>query len=82
MPFNVTGHPAITVRTGLSKNGLPLSGQFVGPLFLDSQVLGVAAAYERSTGPRNGLRCVECVGKRGPTRSTPTTNIALLHLAR
>lgn len=49
MPFNVTGHPAITVRTGLSKDGLPLSAQLVGPLFHDSQVLRAAAAYERST---------------------------------
>ena len=30
MPFNVTGHPALAMMSGLSRDGLPLSVQFVG----------------------------------------------------
>jgi aspartyl-tRNA(Asn)/glutamyl-tRNA(Gln) amidotransferase subunit A len=48
LPFNVTGHPAIAMRSGLSSAGLPLSVQFVGRYFEDSIVLRVAAAYERA----------------------------------
>ncbi len=48
-PFNVTGHPALAMMSGLSSNGLPLSVQFVGRYFDDATVLRVAAAYERAT---------------------------------
>jgi len=48
-PFNVTGHPALAMMAGLSRNGLPLSVQFVGRYFEDATVLRVAAAYERGT---------------------------------
>ncbi|WP_158745750.1 amidase [Acidisphaera sp. L21] len=46
-PFNVTGHPAVAMMSGLSPAGLPTSVQFVGPAFADGLVLRVAAAYER-----------------------------------
>ena len=48
-PFNVTGHPALALMAGLSRDGLPLSVQFIGRYFEDSTVLRVAAAYERAT---------------------------------
>lgn len=48
-PFNVTGHPALAMMSGLSDLGLPLSVQFVGRYFEDATVLRVAAAYERGT---------------------------------
>ncbi len=48
-PFNVTGHPALAMMSGLSRNGLPVSAQFVGRYFDDATVLRVAAAYERAT---------------------------------
>jgi aspartyl-tRNA(Asn)/glutamyl-tRNA(Gln) amidotransferase subunit A len=48
-PFNVTGHPALAMMSGLSSDGLPLSVQFVGRYFDDATVLRVAAAYERAT---------------------------------
>jgi aspartyl-tRNA(Asn)/glutamyl-tRNA(Gln) amidotransferase subunit A len=48
-PFNVTGHPALAMMAGLSRNGLPVSVQFVGRYFDDATVLRVAAAYERGT---------------------------------
>ncbi len=49
-PFNVTGHPALAMMSGLAGNGLPLSVQFVGRYFDDATVLRVAAAYERAAG--------------------------------
>jgi aspartyl-tRNA(Asn)/glutamyl-tRNA(Gln) amidotransferase subunit A len=49
-PFNVTGHPALAMMSGLSRSGLPVSVQFVGRYFEDATVLRVAAAYERATG--------------------------------
>jgi aspartyl-tRNA(Asn)/glutamyl-tRNA(Gln) amidotransferase subunit A len=48
-PFNVTGHPALAMMSGLSAAGLPLSVQFAGRYFDDATVLRVAAAYERVT---------------------------------
>jgi aspartyl-tRNA(Asn)/glutamyl-tRNA(Gln) amidotransferase subunit A len=48
-PFNVTGHPALAMMSGLSQAGLPVSVQFVGRYFDEATVLRVAAAYERAT---------------------------------
>ena len=48
-PFNVTGHPALAMMSGLSRNGLPMSVQFVGRYFEDATVLRVASAYEKAT---------------------------------
>ena len=49
-PFNVTGHPALAMMSGLSGTGLPVSVQFVGRYFEDATVLRVAAAYEKAAG--------------------------------
>ncbi len=49
-PFNVTGHPALAMMSGLSHSGLPVSVQFVGRYFEDATVLRVAAAYEKAAG--------------------------------
>lgn len=46
-PFNVTGHPAISVMCGLH-NGLPLGMQLVGPAFGEALVYRAAAGYERA----------------------------------
>ncbi|MGE0716856.1 MAG: amidase family protein, partial [Alphaproteobacteria bacterium] len=48
-PFNLTGHPAMAVRTGFSTDGLPLSMQIVGRRFDEATVLRVADAHERMT---------------------------------
>ncbi|MDR3537964.1 MAG: amidase [Acetobacteraceae bacterium] len=48
LPFNVTGHPALAMRSGFASNGLPLSVQFVGRYFEDATVLRVASAYEKA----------------------------------
>jgi aspartyl-tRNA(Asn)/glutamyl-tRNA(Gln) amidotransferase subunit A len=49
-PFNVTGHPALAMMSGLASTGLPTSVQFVGRYFQDATVLRVAAAYEKAAG--------------------------------
>merc|ERR1712034_97368 len=47
MPFNLSWHPAATVRAGLSSAGLPVGLQIVGPRHRDDLVLQVARAFER-----------------------------------
>ena len=47
-PFNLTGHPALAMMSGLSKKGLPMSVQFVGRAFDEVTLLRAAAAYERA----------------------------------
>lgn len=48
-PFNLTGHPALAMMSGLSKSGLPLSVQFVGRTHDEATLLRVASAFERAT---------------------------------
>ena len=55
MPFNVTGHPALAMMAGLSRDGLPVSMQLAGPFHADALLLRVAAAYEK-TAPWRGKR--------------------------
>jgi aspartyl-tRNA(Asn)/glutamyl-tRNA(Gln) amidotransferase subunit A len=55
-PFNVTGHPALTLMCGLSKaEGLPLALQLVGRFFDEATIYRAAAAYERAA-PWKDLR--------------------------
>jgi aspartyl-tRNA(Asn)/glutamyl-tRNA(Gln) amidotransferase subunit A len=51
-PFNLTGHPALAMMSGLSKHGLPLSLQFVARYFEEATLLRAAAAYERAAPPQ------------------------------
>ena len=44
--FNMTGHPALTLPTGLHSAGLPMGVQIVGRHFEEETVLAVAAAIE------------------------------------
>jgi aspartyl-tRNA(Asn)/glutamyl-tRNA(Gln) amidotransferase subunit A len=50
VPFNLTGHPAIAMTSGLSKAGLPLSIQLVGRYHDERTLLRAASAYERAAG--------------------------------
>ena len=50
MPFNVTGHPALSVPTGLSTAGLPMGLQVVGRPFDEATVLRVGRAVEVLSG--------------------------------
>src|SRR5262249_13589526 len=47
IPFNLSWHPAATVRVGLSRASLPVGMQIVGPRHRDDLVLRVARAFER-----------------------------------
>jgi amidase len=46
MPFNMTGHPAISVPCGMA-DGLPVGVMFVGKHFADDLVLDAGRAIER-----------------------------------
>ncbi len=45
-PFNLTQQPAISVPCGLTRAGLPMGLQIVGPMFGDALVLRAARAFE------------------------------------
>lgn len=47
IPFNLAWHPAASVRAGLSRAGLPVGLQIVGPHHRDDLVLRAARAFER-----------------------------------
>ncbi len=47
IPFNLSWHPAATVRAGFSRRGLPLGLQIVGPRHRDDLVLRAALAFQR-----------------------------------
>ena len=47
IPFNLSWHPAASVRAGLSRAGLPVGLQIVGPRHRDDLVLQAARAFER-----------------------------------
>lgn len=48
MPFNMTGHPAISLPCGFDAERLPVGLQIVAPLFADAQMLQAAACLETS----------------------------------
>lgn len=47
-PFNLTGHPAITVPSGWTSEGLPVGLQIVGRWLDDARVLRAAALFEKA----------------------------------
>ncbi|MGH7789082.1 MAG: amidase, partial [Candidatus Binatia bacterium] len=47
IPFNLSWHPAATVRIGLSRRGLPMGMQIVAPRQRDDLALQAARAFER-----------------------------------
>lgn len=48
MPFNITGHPALSLCCGYDTKGLPIGLQFVGRFRDEASVLHAAALYEAS----------------------------------
>jgi aspartyl-tRNA(Asn)/glutamyl-tRNA(Gln) amidotransferase subunit A len=46
-PFNLSGHPAASVRAGFTDAGLPAGLQIVGPRYRDDLVLQASYAYEQ-----------------------------------
>ncbi|MDG2303721.1 MAG: amidase [Candidatus Binatia bacterium] len=48
MPFNLSWHPAATVRAGISKAGLPIGLQIVAPRHRDDLAMQASWAYEQA----------------------------------
>ena len=46
---NLTGHPCVVLPNGFSSRGTPTSITFMGQLFQEGKVLGVAKAYQDVT---------------------------------
>lgn len=55
MPFNLTGHPAISLPCGADRNGLPIGMQLVGRFRKDAQLLQAALSFEAVHRPANAL---------------------------
>ncbi|MBW7969798.1 amidase [Bradyrhizobium sp. BR 10289] len=49
MPFNMTGHPAISLPAGFSRDGLPIGLQLVGRFRSDADLLRVSALFEAAS---------------------------------
>ncbi|WP_444907416.1 amidase [Microbulbifer sp. SSSA008] len=54
-PFNLSGHPAISINCGFSGNGLPVGLQIVGRKYADETVLCAAAALQNQQGLKRRL---------------------------
>jgi aspartyl-tRNA(Asn)/glutamyl-tRNA(Gln) amidotransferase subunit A len=52
IPFNVSGHPAMSLPAGFAANGLPIGLQLVGRPFDEATVLRVASVLEAELGQR------------------------------
>jgi aspartyl-tRNA(Asn)/glutamyl-tRNA(Gln) amidotransferase subunit A len=50
IPFNVTGHPAMSVPTGVGADGLPIGVQIVGRAFDEPMVFRIGRAVEKLSG--------------------------------
>ena len=48
-PFNLSGHPAISLPCGFSNSGLPIGLQLVGPYFKEQSLLDVGLCFENAT---------------------------------
>lgn len=67
-PFNLTGHPAVTVPAGWTTAGLPVGMQLVGRYLTDGEVLGVARTYELARPWQSHYRVLDAIGS--PTGET------------
>jgi aspartyl-tRNA(Asn)/glutamyl-tRNA(Gln) amidotransferase subunit A len=52
-PFNLTRQPAASIPCGLTRAGLPIGLQIVGPLYADDRVLRAARAFEMTQPERH-----------------------------
>lgn len=50
-PFDYSGHPALTIPSGVDGVGMPLAFQLVGRRFEETVLFALGAAYERVRGP-------------------------------
>ena len=50
-PLDLTGHPALSIPSGIGEHDLPTALQIIGPTFGEARVYQAAFAFERATGP-------------------------------
>lgn len=50
MPFNVTGHPAVSLPAGATADGLPLGLELIGAKWREGDLYSVAERYEKACG--------------------------------
>jgi aspartyl-tRNA(Asn)/glutamyl-tRNA(Gln) amidotransferase subunit A len=50
IPFNMTGHPAISIPFGHASSGLPVGMHFVAPWYAEAALIGLAQAFDAETG--------------------------------
>lgn len=48
VPYNLSGHPAISVPSGINADGLPFGMHFVAPLFCEDKLFEVSTDFERA----------------------------------
>ena len=48
-PTNLTGHPAIAIPCGFTRQGLPVGLQLIGPKWGEATLLAIAFAFEQAT---------------------------------
>lgn len=59
LPFNLTGHPAVSVPCGVSSENLPIGMQLVGKPFDEGMILRVAHRYQIETEWHHRVPAVE-----------------------
>ncbi|MCR9255262.1 MAG: amidase [Alphaproteobacteria bacterium] len=74
IPFNVTGHPALSVPAGFTADGLPIGLQLVGRAFDEATLFRVADAHERVQDPSSAAESQptaqsSSISPRSPGRS-------------
>src|SRR5690606_33316486 len=52
--FNVTGHPALTMQVGFSKDKLPIGIQLIGKHHQDKTLLQIASRFEQAIVKKGG----------------------------
>jgi amidase len=50
-PLDLTGHPALTVPSGIGEHDLPTALQIIGPRFGEEAVYQAGFAFEEAVGP-------------------------------
>ena len=51
MPLNLSGHPAVSIPSGVDADGLPTAVQIIGRHFAEATTFKAAYALERALGP-------------------------------
>ena len=59
VPFNLTDHPAVSVRCGFQETGMPVGAQIVGRRWDEAGAMSIAHAYEQAAGWRDARAALE-----------------------